>query len=61
MRPAPHITEEEVRTLASIELDGRRIKNVIKTAGIMAKREGKGMDIGDVKKVMKITEGLKVE
>ena len=47
--------------MASIELDGRRIKNVIKTAGIMAKREGKGMDIGDVKKVMKITEGLKVE
>jgi SpoVK/Ycf46/Vps4 family AAA+-type ATPase len=56
-----HITEEERRVLASIDLDGRRIKNVVKAAGIMATREGRGLEFDDVKKVVRITEGIIVQ
>ncbi|TID21244.1 P-loop containing nucleoside triphosphate hydrolase protein [Venturia nashicola] len=54
----PRITEEEIRVLAALELDGRRIKNLVKSAGIMARREGRGVEIGDLRKVLRITEGV---
>jgi len=59
-KPAAHITEEEVRLLAGLELDGRRIKNLVKSAGIMARREGRGLEVGDLRKVLRITEGVVV-
>lgn len=56
----PRITEEEIRVLAGLELDGRRIKNLVKSAGIMARREGRGVEIGDLRKVLRITEGVEI-
>jgi hypothetical protein len=56
-----YITDEEFRMLASIELDGRRIKNVVKAARIMVKRERKNLEFEDIKKVVRIVEGIKVE
>lgn len=59
-KPAAHITEEEVRILASLDLDGRKIKNLVKSAGIMARRQGRGVDLGDLRKVLRITEGVAI-
>lgn len=56
----PRITEEEIRVLAGLELDGRRIKNLVKSAGIMARREGRGVEMGDLRKVLRITEGVEI-
>jgi hypothetical protein len=52
------VSEEDLVRLASIELNGRRIKNVVKTAQIMAKKLGRGVRESDVEKVLRITEGL---
>jgi SpoVK/Ycf46/Vps4 family AAA+-type ATPase len=57
---APRITEEEIRVLAGLELDGRRIKNLVKSAGIMARREGRGVEMGDLRRVLRITEGVEI-
>jgi SpoVK/Ycf46/Vps4 family AAA+-type ATPase len=56
-----HITDEEIKILANIELDGRRIKNVVKAARIMVKRERKGLGFDAIKKVVRIVEGIKVD
>jgi SpoVK/Ycf46/Vps4 family AAA+-type ATPase len=57
---SPRITEEEVRLLSSLELDGRRIKNLVKSAGIMARRSGRGVEMGDLRRVLRITEGVEI-
>ncbi|QDS74141.1 hypothetical protein FKW77_001155 [Venturia effusa] len=56
----PRITEEEIRILAGLGLDGRRIKNLVKSAGIMARREGRGVEMDDLRKVLRITEGVEL-
>jgi SpoVK/Ycf46/Vps4 family AAA+-type ATPase len=56
----PRITEEEIRTLAGLELDGRRIKNLVKSAGIMARRQGRGVEMEDLRRVLRITEGVEI-
>jgi SpoVK/Ycf46/Vps4 family AAA+-type ATPase len=56
----PRITEEEIRLLASLELDGRKIKNLVKSAGIMARRGGRGVEMGDLRRVLRITEGVEI-
>jgi len=58
--PPAALSWEEIEFLSSIELNGRRIKNVVKTAQIMAKREQRAIRVDDIKKVMKITEGLRL-
>ncbi|KZL73047.1 AAA family ATPase (quinate permease) [Colletotrichum tofieldiae] len=55
------ISEADFEALSNIEVNGRRIRNIVKTAGIMAKREKRKIGFGDVKKVMRITEGIEVE
>ena len=52
------ISAKELEMLAQIELNGRRIKNVVKTSLVMAKSHGRGLQYEDVEKVLKITEGL---
>lgn len=52
------ISDKQLETLAHIELNGRRIKNVVKTSLVMAKSQGRGLQYEDVEKVLKITEGL---
>jgi hypothetical protein len=52
------ISAKELEMLAQIELNGRRIKNVVKTSLVMAQNQGRGLRYEDVQKVLKITEGL---
>ncbi|KAK0652395.1 P-loop containing nucleoside triphosphate hydrolase protein [Cercophora newfieldiana] len=54
------VTEEEYDKLADIDVNGRKIKNITKTARIMAKRAGRGISFNDIKNVMRITEGLTI-
>ena len=56
--PPAALSWEEIEFLSGIELNGRRIKNVVKTAQIMAKTEKRAIRLDDIKKVMRITEGL---
>ncbi|KAK4194226.1 P-loop containing nucleoside triphosphate hydrolase protein [Triangularia verruculosa] len=55
---ASAVSDEEFDKLALIETNGRRIKNITKTARMMAKRHGRGINFEDVRNVMRITEGL---
>ncbi|OLN97046.1 26S protease regulatory subunit 4-like protein 1 [Colletotrichum chlorophyti] len=55
------MTDGEFEALSKIEVNGRRIRNIVKTSGIMAKRDGRRIRFDDVKKVMRITEGLAIE
>lgn len=52
------ISAKEVEELASIDLNGRRIKNVVKTSLVVAKNKGRGLRYEDIEKVLKITEAL---
>ncbi|KAK4450160.1 P-loop containing nucleoside triphosphate hydrolase protein [Podospora aff. communis PSN243] len=54
------ITDEEYDKLAEIDINGRKIKNITKTARILAKRSGRGINLNDIQTVMRITEGLDV-
>jgi len=54
------VSTEELDVLAAVDIDGRRIRNVTKTAAIMTKRQGRGISFEDIKQVMRITEGLRV-
>ena len=54
------VAEDELEVLAGLEMNGRRIKNVTKTARIMAKRKGRGLGFDDVRDVIRITEGIHV-
>ena len=59
--PPAALSWDEIELLSGIELNGRRIKNVVKTAQIMAKREQRAVRLDDIKKVMRITEGVCVD
>ena len=59
--PPAALSWEEIELLSGIELNGRRIKNVVKTAQILAKREQRAVRLDDIKKVMRITEGFRVD
>lgn len=51
----PHaIGEEEVEVLAQVELNGRQIKNVLKTAGLLARRKGVPLGFEHVQTVLGI-------
>jgi len=54
------VAEDEYDKLADININGRKIKNVTKTARIMAKRAGRGISFNDIKNVMRITEGVTI-
>ncbi|KAM0271901.1 hypothetical protein ACHAQH_008925 [Verticillium albo-atrum] len=55
------ISDRELEVLANIDVNGRRIRNIVKTTKIMAKRAERPICFDDVKKVMRITEGLVIE
>ncbi|KAL3296081.1 TOB3 (member of AAA-ATPase family) [Colletotrichum asianum] len=55
------LSNEELAALSSIEIDGRKIRNIVKTASIMARRDGRCVRFDDIRKVMKITEGIEVK
>ncbi|KAF6839164.1 hypothetical protein CMUS01_04359 [Colletotrichum musicola] len=53
--------ENEYAALSKIEVNGRRIRNIVRTASIMARRGNRPVQFDDISKVMKITEGLQIE
>ncbi|KAI8224684.1 hypothetical protein K4K54_005128 [Colletotrichum sp. SAR 10_86] len=55
------LSNENLAALSRIEIDGRKIRNIVKTAGIMARRDGRSVTFDDIRKVMKITEGIEVK
>lgn len=55
------MSKSEFECLSSINVNGRRIRNIVKTAGIVAKKDGRAVNFDDVRKVMKITEGIDIE
>lgn len=56
-----NLTDKDMEILANVDLNGRRIRNVVKSAQIMAQRESRGVGFADITKVLRITEGLQVE
>ena len=52
--------EHVLTHLAHVEVNARRIRNIAKTAWVMAKREGRLIRFDDIKQVMRITEGLDI-
>jgi len=54
------ISDAELEILANVEVNGRRIRNIAKTAWVMAKREGRLIRFDDIKQVLRITEGLMI-
>ncbi len=52
------VSESELDMLATVDVNGRRIRNITKTASIMAKRAGRGTAFSDIREVMQITEGV---
>jgi len=59
-REGSSVSEAELDKLAELDLNGRRIRNVTKTARIMAKRAGRTICSADVQQVMRITEGVEI-
>ena len=55
-----NISDAELDKLADIDVNGRRIRNITKTARIMAKRVDRGICYADIKQVMRITEGVEI-
>lgn len=46
------MTERDLDELAEMELNGRQIKNVVKTAGLIALRNGEPLGVEHVRVVM---------
>ncbi|KAF3812163.1 hypothetical protein GCG54_00009848 [Colletotrichum gloeosporioides] len=55
------LSDEKLMALSYIEIDGRKIRNIVKTAGIVARRDSRSIRFDDLKKVMKITEGIELK
>jgi hypothetical protein len=47
-------TEEQIDALAQIELNGRQIKNILKTAQLLAARKDASLDFGHVQIITKL-------
>ncbi|KAF4547892.1 ATPase-like protein 4 [Elsinoe fawcettii] len=50
----PNITTSEIEKLAMIDLNGREIKNVVKSAYLLAAREGKPLAVTHINKVLRV-------
>ncbi|KAG8626055.1 hypothetical protein KVT40_006456 [Elsinoe batatas] len=48
------VTDEQIEKLARIDLNGREIKNVVKSAHLLASREGKTPDLSHINKVLRV-------
>ncbi|SPO00368.1 uncharacterized protein DNG_03213 [Cephalotrichum gorgonifer] len=57
----PRLSSDKLQKLAEVELNGRKIRNVVKAAAIMAKRNKRGVELGDIQTVLRITEGYSVK
>jgi hypothetical protein len=57
---ASNMDEEALRKLASHDLNGRQIKNVVKTARLLAASEKQSLDINHVEAVLRVRQGRRV-
>lgn len=58
-RILPHaMTASDIRKLADMTMNGRQIKNILKTAQLLASRRGEGLSYEHVKVVMGVTQHL---
>ncbi|KAF4340625.1 TOB3 (member of AAA-ATPase family) [Fusarium beomiforme] len=51
---AHEITEDEIKALAGLELNGRQIKNVLKTANLLACHKGEKLAFGHLRTVLRV-------
>ena len=51
------ISDEDLDIIAALPLNGRKIKNVIKTAGLLAMKDEKPLSVGHLNTVLRITKG----
>ncbi|KAK8026234.1 P-loop containing nucleoside triphosphate hydrolase protein [Apiospora arundinis] len=51
------VTDDQYEKLASLDINGREIKNIVKTAFLLASREKAPLGLGHVKKVVNATMG----
>lgn len=51
------VTESELQTLAEVNLNGRQIKNVVKTALLLASRDQTPLKISHIETVLKVRRG----
>ena len=51
------LSEEDLETLAKIEVNGRQIKNIVKTARLLSKQEKAPLAMGHVEMVLKVKRG----
>ncbi|OMP85143.1 ATPase family AAA domain-containing protein 3B [Diplodia seriata] len=56
-RYASSITEEQLESLAAADMNGRQIKNVVKTARLLAAREKRMLALEDVEIVLRVKRG----
>ncbi|KAK5110649.1 hypothetical protein LTR62_005689 [Meristemomyces frigidus] len=58
-RTLPHqISNADLKRLAHMAMNGRQIKNVLKTAQLLASKRGEGLSYDHVKTVMEVTQHL---
>ncbi|KAK0255030.1 hypothetical protein LTR91_011465 [Friedmanniomyces endolithicus] len=58
-RTLPHeITERDLSRLCDMSMNGRQIKNILKTAQLLASKRGEGLSYEHVKTVMEVTQHL---
>ncbi|KAK3676674.1 hypothetical protein LTR78_003449 [Recurvomyces mirabilis] len=55
---AHNISDQDMTRLASMSMNGRQIKNVLKTAQLLASKRGEGLSYDHVKTVMEVTQHL---
>jgi hypothetical protein len=58
LRPEPRRTETDLDTLAEIVINGRQIKNVIKTARLIAMRKNAPLSMEHIQTVMSVMENI---
>jgi hypothetical protein len=51
------LTDSDLENLASIEMNGRQIKNVIKTARLLCKQQNVPLGLAHVEMVLKVKKG----
>ncbi|KAK5724159.1 hypothetical protein LTR17_013540 [Elasticomyces elasticus] len=58
-RTLPHaINDKDLNKLCDMSMNGRQIKNILKTAQLLASRKGEGLSYDHVKTVMEVTQHL---
>lgn len=51
------LSDEDLASLAKIEVNGRQIKNIVKTARLLSKKDKKPLTIEHVEMVLKVKKG----